>query len=61
MDDSRRHEDEEELPTPIEMDDQGASYGSSYTETEPGQVTANRRNALQDQPEAADGAEQREG
>jgi hypothetical protein len=43
------------------MDDQGTSYGSSYTETEPGQVTANRRNALRDQPDAAGGAEQREG
>ena len=61
MDDQRPHEDEEELPPPIEMGDQGASYGSSYNETQPGQVTANRRNALRDQPDAADGAEQREG
>ena len=61
MDDPRPHEDDKELPPPIEMDDQGASYGSSYNETQPGQTTANRRNALRDQPDAAGGAEQREG
>ena len=55
MDDSRpTHDGDDELPPPIEMDDQGASYGSSYNETDPGQVTANRRNALSNDQEQAD-------
>ena len=44
-------------PEGIEMGEQGASYGSSYNETTPGQTEANRREALgeqdeQDQPES---------
>ncbi len=46
-DETEQANDQEQLPRPVEMDDQGPSYGSSYNETEPGQVTANRRNALQ--------------
>jgi hypothetical protein len=44
VDDGRQKQDDE-LPPPIEMGQQETSYGSSYSETFPGQVTANRRNA----------------
>ncbi len=46
-DETEQANDQEQLPRPVEMDDQGPTYSSSYNETEPGQVTANRRNALQ--------------
>ncbi len=46
-DETEHAHDQEQLPRPVEMNDQGPSYSSSYNETEPGQVTANRRNALQ--------------
>lgn len=38
-------------PEGIEMGDQGASYGSSYNETTPGQTEANRRESLDEQGE----------
>lgn len=36
-------------PEGIEMGEQDASYGSSYSETTPGQTEANRRESLQEQ------------
>ena len=41
----------EDAPRPVPMSGQGASYGSSYVENEPGQIEANREHALQGQEE----------
>lgn len=48
-----KHDHADEQPEGIEMGDQGASYSSSYSETTPGQVAANRRESLQGQDEDA--------
>ncbi|HEY0606313.1 MAG TPA: hypothetical protein VGD58_25545 [Herpetosiphonaceae bacterium] len=48
-----KHEHADEQPEGIKMGDQGASYSSSYNETTPGQVEANRRESLQGQDESA--------
>lgn len=37
---------EDEQPEGIKMEDQGASYGSSYNEATPGQTEANRERSL---------------
>ncbi len=42
---SERHDDA------LEMDDQGPSYGSSYNESEPGEIIENRRASLDDEQE----------
>ncbi|MBV9787839.1 MAG: hypothetical protein JOZ51_06685 [Chloroflexi bacterium] len=47
--DNQEHANQQ--PEGIEMGDQGASYGSSYNETTPGQTEANRRESLEDQDE----------
>lgn len=45
----QKHTDQQ--PEGIEMGEQGASYGSSYNETTPGQTEANRRESLGEQDE----------
>lgn len=48
-----KHEHADEQSKGLEMGDQGPTYGSSYSETTPGQVEANRRESLQGQDENA--------
>jgi hypothetical protein len=43
----RRQDSDDDLPPPIEMGQQEASYSSSYNETFVGQVASNRRNAVE--------------
>lgn len=45
------HQHSDQQPEGIEMGEQGASYGSSYNETTPGQTEANRRESLGEQSE----------
>lgn len=49
-----KQEHTEAEPEGLEMGDQGASYSSSYSETTPGQVEANRRVSLEQQDEQAE-------
>ena len=54
MTQQNKHERTEAEPEGLEMGDQGASYGSSYTETTPGQVEANRQTSLEQPDEQSD-------
>jgi hypothetical protein len=51
MTQQNKHEQADTDPEGMVMDDQGASYGSSYNESTPGEVEANRAAALREQDE----------